>query len=86
MPAPQKAQLSQLAQTFFRANVLRLPESWSQPGDQYPDAFKPAEKATAPAPPPNLLSRVQLWGWRVLGGERSWPGQALIMCNLLNSI
>ena len=24
MPAPQKAQLSQLAQTFFRANVLRL--------------------------------------------------------------
>jgi hypothetical protein len=60
MPAPQKAQLAELAKTFFRTNNKKLPEAWSQPGDQYPDAFKEPEKTVAPAPPDNLLRESSL--------------------------
>ena len=55
MPAPQKSMLAQLAKVNFISKGINLPMDWSQPGDQYPDAFKPSEVATAPNSPMNLF-------------------------------
>lgn len=55
MPAPQKSMLTQLAKINFISKGINLPMDWSQPGEQYPDAFKPSEVATAPNSPMNLF-------------------------------
>jgi hypothetical protein len=55
MPAPQKSMLAQLAKINFISKGINLPMDWSQPGEQYPDAFKPSEIATAPNSPMNLF-------------------------------
>ncbi len=55
MPAPQKSMLAQLAKINFISKCINLPMDWSQPGEQYPDAFKPSEIATAPNSPMNLF-------------------------------
>ena len=55
MPAPQKSMLAQLAKVNFISKGINLPMDWSQPGEQYPDAFKPSEVATAPNSPMNLF-------------------------------
>ena len=55
MPAPQKSMLVQLAKINFISKGINLPMEWSQPGEQYPDAFKPSEVATAPNSPMNLF-------------------------------
>jgi hypothetical protein len=51
MPAPNAKQLAELTKTNFRAFQIKIPVDWSQPGDQYPDAFKPTERAVPPPPP-----------------------------------
>ena len=43
MPAPSKELLSQMAKTIFVSKGIKLPVDWSQPGDQYPKAFKESE-------------------------------------------
>lgn len=53
MPAPQAAQMKQLARLKFSGNGLKVPDQWKQPsGDpgakHWNDAFTAAEKATAP--------------------------------------
>ena len=55
MAAPQKTLLAQLAKIFFISKMIKLPMDWSQPGKQYPDAFKPSEIAVAPNSPMNLF-------------------------------
>ena len=55
MPAPQSKMLAQLAKINFISKGIKLPMDWSQPGEQYPDAFKPNERATAPNSPMNLF-------------------------------
>jgi hypothetical protein len=55
MPAPQKTILAQLAKINFMSKGINLPMNWSQPGEQYPDAFKPSEIAVAPNSPMNLF-------------------------------
>jgi len=55
MPAPQKSMLAQLAKINFISKGIKLPMEWSQPGEQYPDAFKPSEVTTAPNSPMNLF-------------------------------
>jgi len=55
MPAPQKSMLAQLAKINFMSMGINLPMEWSQPGEQYSDAFKPSEIATAPNSPMNLF-------------------------------
>jgi hypothetical protein len=56
MPAPQAAMMQQFARLKFTSFGLTVPTNWQQPagdaGKQYDDAFKPAEKATAPGAPP----------------------------------
>jgi hypothetical protein len=54
MPAPNAKQLAELTKVNFRAFQIKIPVEWSQPGDQYPDAFKPGEK-TVPPPPPTAI-------------------------------
>lgn len=51
MPAPNAKQLAELTKANFRGFQIKIPVDWSQPGDQYPDAFKPNEKAVPPPPP-----------------------------------
>src|SRR5687767_6930625 len=53
MPAPQASMMKQLARLKFSGFSLKMPDQWSQPsgdpaGKHYGDAFKPAEKSTAP--------------------------------------
>ncbi len=60
MPAPQKAQLAQLAKVLFTTKMVRLPTDWKPPGTQYPDAFKHSELAVPPNPPNNLFCEVSL--------------------------
>ena len=55
MPAPQSKMLAQLAKVNFISKGIKLPMDWSQPGEQYPDAFKPNERTTAPNSPMNLF-------------------------------
>ena len=60
MPAPQASVLSNLAKMLFLAKGIQLPMNWSQPGDQYPDAFKPDEIVVAPNPPTTLFIQATL--------------------------
>jgi hypothetical protein len=60
MPAPQKDMLAQLAKTNFISKNIKLPADWSEPGDQYSDAFKPSEKMVAPNSPMNLFREATL--------------------------
>jgi hypothetical protein len=55
MPAPQKSMLAQLAKINFMSKGINLPMEWSQPGEQYSDAFKPSEITAAPNSPMNLF-------------------------------
>ncbi len=55
MPAPQKAQLAQLAKNFFIAKMIFLPINWAPTGPQFPDAFDPSELVVAPNSPTNLF-------------------------------
>ena len=57
MPAPQATEMQQFARTKFMSFALRVPTNWQDPsGDpdaqQYGNAFKPDEKASAPGSPP----------------------------------
>lgn len=57
MPAPQAAQMQQLARLKFTSFNIKVPQNWQTPsGDpdakHYGDAFKPEEKTTAPGMPP----------------------------------
>lgn len=53
MPAPQSSMMKQLARLKFSGNSIKVPDKFQQPqgeaGDHYGKAFKPEEKATAPA-------------------------------------
>lgn len=55
MPAPNAQMFAQMAKLLFQANALQLPVDWSQPNEQFPDAFAPGERTTAPAPPDSLF-------------------------------
>lgn len=59
MPAPQSALMKQIARAKFMSFGLKVPPNWQRPqgeaGQQYDDAFKPAEKNTAPGSPPLFL-------------------------------
>ncbi|MBN2126191.1 MAG: hypothetical protein JW821_17965 [Deltaproteobacteria bacterium] len=50
MPAPQASVMTQQAQNNFRSKNIELPMDWSDPGDQYDDAFQEGEKQVAPTP------------------------------------
>jgi len=60
MPAPQKSMLAQLAKMNFMSMGIQLPIDWSQPGEQYPDAFQPSEKMVTPNSPINLFREATL--------------------------
>mgnify|MGYP000200464350 CR=1 FL=1 len=60
MPAPQKSLLAETAKAIFISRGIQLPMSWSQPGNQYPQAFQPAERAVAPNSPTNLFREATL--------------------------
>ena len=47
--------LAQLAKINFMSKGINLPMEWSQPGEQYSDAFKPSEITAAPNSPMNLF-------------------------------
>lgn len=55
MPAPNAQLFAQTAKLLFQSNALQLPVDWSQPNEQFPDAFAPGERQTAPAPPDSLF-------------------------------
>lgn len=54
MPAPQATMMQQFARLKFTSFNLKVPQNWSGPPDQqqYGNAFKPGESATAPGMPP----------------------------------
>ncbi len=56
MPAPEAAQMQQIARGKFMSFALRVPTGWQDPageaGDTYRNAFKPEELNTAPGSPP----------------------------------
>jgi hypothetical protein len=56
MPAPQAAQMQQLARLKFTSFNLKVPTNWRDPagpaGDHYGRAFKPDEKTSSPGMPP----------------------------------
>lgn len=60
MPAPQKEMFVQLARANFLSKGIQLPLDWSEPGDQYSDAFKPSERDVAPNSPLNLFREASL--------------------------
>lgn len=60
MPAPQSSMYKQLARQLFIANAIRLPVSWSQPNDQFSDAFDPSERIQPPNAPTNLFREATL--------------------------
>ena len=60
MPAPQKDMLSQLAKANFLSKGINLPVDWSQPGEQYSDAFDPSELTAAPNSPMTLFREATL--------------------------
>ena len=54
MPAPQASAMQQFARLKFTSFQIKVPQNWQTPsgdpdGKHYGDAFKPEEKATAPA-------------------------------------
>jgi hypothetical protein len=60
MPPPNKSLYSQMAKLLFASKAIALPQNWSQPGDQFPDAFSPSERMAAPNPPTNLFREATL--------------------------
>ena len=60
MPAPQKQMFAQLAKVNFVSKNINLPVDWSEPGDQYSDAFQPSEKSVPPNTPMNLFREASL--------------------------
>jgi hypothetical protein len=60
MPAPDKKMFLEMAKQNFLAKAIKLPMEWSQPGDQYPDAFKPSERMKAPNSPTTLFLQATL--------------------------
>jgi hypothetical protein len=60
MPAPNKTLYTQLAKLLFASKMIALPQNWSQPNDQFPDAFSPSERVTAPTSPLNLFREATL--------------------------
>lgn len=60
MPAPQKNIFANLSKANFLAKNIKLPMDWSQPGDQYSDAFQESEKAVPPNSPMNLFREATL--------------------------
>src|SRR5678816_126336 len=60
MPAPQSSMYKQLARQLFIANAIRLPVGWSQPNNQFNDAFDPSELVKPPNPPTNLFLQATL--------------------------
>lgn len=57
MPAPDKGMMTELAKVYFNSSAISLPVEWSQPNDQYDDAFGDAEKNVAPNAPTNLFGQ-----------------------------
>jgi hypothetical protein len=60
MPAPQASLYKQLARQLFIANAIRLPVSWSQPNNQFSDAFDPSDLIKIPNLPTNLFREATL--------------------------
>lgn len=60
MPAPNAQQLALLTKTNFSAKNIKIPLNWSQPGDQYPDAFATSERQVAPNAPTELFHAATL--------------------------
>lgn len=75
MPAPQKAQLAQLAKTLFSGKQIALPIEWQRPNEQFSDAFAASELITAPNPPTNLFHEPTLNKYHVDAAKE--VGQAL---------
>ncbi len=58
MPAPQKAQLAELAKLNFKAKAIGLPVKWTTPaGEQYSQAFSTSELVTPPDPASLFLAK-----------------------------
>ena len=55
MPWPPKDLFIQLAKLNFCSKSIMLPMRWQEPGDHYPNAFQPGEKAVPPNIPLNLF-------------------------------
>lgn len=55
MPAPNAQMLAQLARLNFSAKGIMIPVDWAPPGQQFPDAFAPAERQVAPGSPTELF-------------------------------
>lgn len=60
MPAPQQTMLSDLTKTFFMSKMIALPLDWSDPGEQFPDAFAVEQLVVAPNGPANLFRECTL--------------------------
>jgi len=60
MPAPQGDLFTTLAKMNFISKGIKLPVNWSQPGDQYPDAFEQNERTVPPNSPMNLFREASL--------------------------
>lgn len=57
--------MAMTAKSLFVAKNIRLPVSWRQPGNQYPDAFRPGERMVAPTSPINLFREPSLNDYHV---------------------
>jgi len=55
MPFPAGAAYAQLAKMMFASKAIALPQSWSQPNDQFQDAFAAGERIAPPNSPTNLF-------------------------------
>ncbi len=60
MAAPQASMLAQLTKVNFSAKNIKVPVSWSQPNDQFPDAFQAPERMAPPNPPTSLFHEATL--------------------------
>jgi hypothetical protein len=60
MPAPPKSLFAQLTKVNFASKTIKMPQDWSEPGDQYPDSFQESEKMVPPNPPLNLFREESL--------------------------
>ena len=60
MPPPDKSLFCQLARQLFTAKTIRLPVGWSQPGNQFQDAFSVLERISLPNAPTNLFRESSL--------------------------
>jgi len=60
MPAPNAEMLSKLAKCNFISKRINLPIDWSEPGSQFPDAFKEKERTTTPNSPLTLFKESSL--------------------------